>query len=247
MNEHNTILDLILSCADNIRIPHVRTLRKDQVSFYVTDKNEIIHVKEQTLQFNILHSMQPHENCEGIEGQLLKAMQSRLQPKAHELSLGTVPNAKTSRIPEVMAIRDPSIIHHGIHSAVSLTYSFYESDILYYELPNKERFYPKSTVTAFVAHTASCTFDQVLPRLQAGKRIYRSNWPMGQYLVLVPGIPKLTVDADRPLARAGVPVGTEFQYAEHIDVFTPNLNGLPFFGPWVPQQSDILACDWKVL
>lgn len=86
------------------------------------------------------------------------------------------------------------------------------------------------------------TFGWVLEGLRVGKRYARTGWnSKGMFLFLVPGSPELTVDEGRPLAKAGVPVGTQFHYLPHIDLWTANDTVVP----WQASQADVLASDWE--
>ena len=87
-------------------------------------------------------------------------------------------------------------------------------------------------------------FGEALQVLKAGGRITRAGWNgRGMFLLLVPGSTGLTVDEGRPLAKAGIPVGTRFNYLPHIDMWTARGD----FVPWLPSQADMLAEDWMVL
>lgn len=80
--------------------------------------------------------------------------------------------------------------------------------------------------------------------LRANLRVARKGWNgKGMFLVLVPGSEGLTVDEGRPLAKAGVPVGTKFNYLPHIDMFTAQGD----FVPWLASQTDLLAHDWDTV
>jgi len=88
------------------------------------------------------------------------------------------------------------------------------------------------------------TFGQAIESLKAGKRIRRLGWNgKGMYLILVPGSKGLTVEEGRPFAKAGVPIGTVFDYLPHIDMFTAQGD----FVPWLASQTDMLAEDWEEL
>lgn len=85
-------------------------------------------------------------------------------------------------------------------------------------------------------------FGQALEALKQGKRVERKGWNgKGMFLVLVPGSQGLTVEEGRPFAKAGLPVGTKFNYLPHIDMFTVQGN----FVPWLASQTDMLAEDWQ--
>ncbi|MFK5600227.1 DUF2829 domain-containing protein [Methylobacterium sp. HMF5984] len=88
------------------------------------------------------------------------------------------------------------------------------------------------------------TFGQAIEQLKAGDRVARDGWNgKGMFLLLVPGSTGLTVDEGRPLARAGIPVGTTFNYLPHIDMWTAQGD----FVPWLASQTDMLAEDWCVV
>lgn len=87
------------------------------------------------------------------------------------------------------------------------------------------------------------TFGDALEALKSGRRVARSGWNgKGMFLMLVPGSQGLTVEEGRPLAKAGVPVGTKFDYLPHIDMWT--VQGA--FVPWLASQTDMLADDWSL-
>lgn len=86
-------------------------------------------------------------------------------------------------------------------------------------------------------------FGLAIVAMKQGKRVAREGWFEGVFLVLVPGSKGLTVDEGRPLAKAGVPVGTKFDYRLHIDVFSLENS----FCPWNPTQADMLADDWMLV
>ncbi len=83
-----------------------------------------------------------------------------------------------------------------------------------------------------------------LNHLRTGARVRRSGWNgKGTWLVLVPGSQSLTVDADRPLAKAGFEVGTKFNYLPHVDMWTAQGDLVP----WLCSQTDLLATDWEIV
>ena len=87
-------------------------------------------------------------------------------------------------------------------------------------------------------------FGLAIFALKSGKRVARAGWNgKGMFLVLVPGSQGLTVDEGRPLAKAGVPVGTTFNYLPHIDMWTAQGD----FVPWLASQTDVLADDWQIV
>lgn len=88
------------------------------------------------------------------------------------------------------------------------------------------------------------SFSTALVHLKHGARVARTGWNgKGMFLVLVPGSHGLTVEEGRPLALAGVPVGTKFNYLPHIDMWTAQGD----FVPWLASQTDLLAEDWLVI
>lgn len=88
------------------------------------------------------------------------------------------------------------------------------------------------------------SFGDALALLKSGKRVAREGWNgKGMFLVLVPGSSGLTVEEGRPLAKAGVPIGTTFNYLPHIDMWTAQGD----FVPWLASQSDLLSNDWVLV
>lgn len=87
------------------------------------------------------------------------------------------------------------------------------------------------------------TFGWVLEGMQEnGNRYRRSGWNgAGMFIFVVPGTKGLTVDVGRPLAEAGVPIGTTFNYLPHIDMWTVTGD----VTVWTPSQADMLATDWE--
>lgn len=84
-------------------------------------------------------------------------------------------------------------------------------------------------------------FGQALAALREGKRVARRGWNgKGMWLVLIPGCAGLTVEAGCPLAAAGVPLGTTYDYQPHIDMWTAQGDLVP----WLASQTDVLALDW---
>lgn len=82
-------------------------------------------------------------------------------------------------------------------------------------------------------------FGAALECLKRGGRVWRKGWNgKGMWLMLVPGS-RVTVQDGRPLA-AIVPVGTEFNYLPHIDMWTAHGDLVP----WLASQTDLLAEDW---
>ena len=88
------------------------------------------------------------------------------------------------------------------------------------------------------------TFGQALEQLKDGDAVARDGWNgKGMFLLLVPGSQGLTVEEGRPLAKAGIPIGTRFDYLPHIDLWTAQ----GAFVPWFASQADLLAEDWCVV
>jgi hypothetical protein len=84
-------------------------------------------------------------------------------------------------------------------------------------------------------------FGDAIRSLKIGRRVARAGWNgKGMFLVLVPGSQGLTVDEGRPLAKAGLPLGTQFNYLPHIDMWTAQGDMVP----WLASQTDVLAEDW---
>ncbi len=80
-------------------------------------------------------------------------------------------------------------------------------------------------------------------QLQHGSRVRRSGWNgKGMWLILVPGSKDLTVDEGRPLAQAGLVIGTKFNYLPHVDMWTAQGELVP----WLCSQTDLLAYDWEL-
>jgi hypothetical protein len=103
---------------------------------------------------------------------------------------------------------------------------------------------PKDVFERAYRPVSGLTFGMAVDQLKKGKRVARAGWNgKGMFLVLVPGSQNLTVDEGRPLAKAGVPVGTKFNYLPHIDMFTVQGD----FVPWLASQTDVLAEDWQLV
>ena len=103
---------------------------------------------------------------------------------------------------------------------------------------------PKDVFERDFRTNGSLSFGDALVALKSGKRVSRLGWNgKGMWLVLVPGTNGLVVDEGRPLAKAGLAVGTKFNYLPHIDMFTAQGD----FVPWLASQTDVLAEDWCVL
>jgi hypothetical protein len=90
---------------------------------------------------------------------------------------------------------------------------------------------------------SAMSFGHAVHALKAGHRVCRQGWNgKGMFLLLVPGSTGLTVDEGRPLAKAGLPIGTKFNYLPHIDMWTAQGD----FVPWLASQTDVLADDWMI-
>ncbi len=84
---------------------------------------------------------------------------------------------------------------------------------------------------------------EAIANMRDGKRIRRAGWNgKGMWLILVPGSKNLTVDEGRPLALAGLTVGTTFNYLPHVDMWTAQGELVP----WLCSQTDLLATDWEI-
>lgn len=87
------------------------------------------------------------------------------------------------------------------------------------------------------------TIGWAVKQMQDGQRVCRSGWNgKGMWLILVPGSIGLTVDEGRPLAKAGLPIGMNFNYLPHVDMWTAQGNLVP----WLCSQTDLLATDWQI-
>lgn len=87
------------------------------------------------------------------------------------------------------------------------------------------------------------TIGWAVKQLHNGSRVRRSGWNgKGMWLILVPGSKNLTVDEGRPLALAGLSVGTTFNYLPHVDMWTAQGELVP----WLCSQTDLLATDWEL-
>lgn len=103
---------------------------------------------------------------------------------------------------------------------------------------------PKNVFETAYKPVTSMNFGHAVEALKSGHRVARAGWNgKNMFLVLVPGSIGLTVDEGRPLAKAGVPVGTVFDYLPHIDMFTTTGS----FVPWQASQTDVLAEDWTIV
>ena len=95
-----------------------------------------------------------------------------------------------------------------------------------------------------IKDTEEQDFGWALDQLRHGQRVCREGWNgKGMFLLLVPGSKGLTVDEGRPLAKAGLPVGTKFNYLPHIDLWTAQGD----FVPWNASQADVLSDDWQIV
>ncbi|MCZ4076267.1 DUF2829 domain-containing protein [Agrobacterium sp. LMR679] len=103
---------------------------------------------------------------------------------------------------------------------------------------------PKDVFESAYKPVTCMNFGHAVEALKSGHRVARAGWNgKNMFLVLVPGSTGLTVDEGRPLAKAGVPVGTVFDYLPHIDMFTTTGS----FVPWLASQTDMLAEDWMIV
>ncbi|MEY9718805.1 DUF2829 domain-containing protein [Sinorhizobium fredii] len=103
---------------------------------------------------------------------------------------------------------------------------------------------PKAQFEAAYQPINAMSFGHAIAALKAGERVARAGWNgKSMWLVLVPGSTGLTVEEGRPLAKAGLPIGTRFDYLPHIDMWTAQGN----FVPWLASQTDMLADDWMIV
>ena len=85
------------------------------------------------------------------------------------------------------------------------------------------------------------TIGWAVKELHNGNKVRRSGWNgKGMFLILVPGS-KVKVAEGRPLASC-FPIGTEFEYAPHVDMWTAQ----GYLIPWLCSQADLLATDWEL-
>jgi hypothetical protein len=178
----------------------------------------------------------------------IEALADRVTAAMRELTADGSPYAGANVVAvrkAIDVIREPA---HNLSNDAQYLFiiSFYQN-CEYYLLPNDEKFYIVDEEEPLEPAEDSMDFGSALKWLHVGARLARRSWKDISYILLVPGSPKLSVDPGRPLAKAGVPIGTEFSYAPHIDQFVENSGELPTFGPWVPTQPDILALDWYKL
>lgn len=103
---------------------------------------------------------------------------------------------------------------------------------------------PQAQFDAAYQSIDAMSFGHAIAALKAGERVCRAGWNgRNMFLVLVPGSTGLTVDEGRPLAKAGLEVGTSFNYLPHIDMWTAQGDLVP----WLASQSDMLAEDWMIV
>lgn len=103
---------------------------------------------------------------------------------------------------------------------------------------------PKAVFEAAYQPVDAMSFGHAIVALKAGHRVCRAGWNgKNMWLVLVPGSNGLTVDEGRPLAKAGLDVGTTFNYLPHIDMWTAQGDLVP----WLSSQTDMLADDWQIV
>jgi len=103
---------------------------------------------------------------------------------------------------------------------------------------------PKEQADAAYRPADGLSFGLAIEALKMGHRVARTGWNgKGMFLLLVPGSKGLTVDEGRPLAKAGLPIGTKFDYLPHIDMWTAQGD----FVPWLASQTDMLADDWQLV
>lgn len=229
----NFISSAFNKAVTDMGIPHIRTIPGQMISSYMpTHSDAMIHAVEHDLAIEVTDL---HVTQEELVDSFKYKLRAMLNPR--------------DNVPQVIACR--RIHTYAMHNApgisIHIPVSFYDK-VDFYELENGEKLY----VTALLEAENHATshgfgFQQAFAALLEGKRICRRRWKEISYILFVPGSPKLTVDGGRPLARAGVPIGTEFQYAPHIDAFIEYPGELPYFMPWQPSQLDLMAEDWYVL
>ena len=87
-------------------------------------------------------------------------------------------------------------------------------------------------------------FGLALDALNDGKRLARDGWNgTGMFIVLQSGYPDgIPINANTAKAT-GVPEGTVCRFRPYLMMLTAQGE----FVPWVPSQSDLLACDWRIV
>lgn len=242
---HDLLIALQNETIDAIKslgVKHVRSLQKGELSSYTDNAGAHRMPLEYRVDIELAFSdaLDGH-CCIGVRERVISVVQETIYNYNASIS------AEFSSVPQVVALRDLAFYPRpNLTGVISFFISFYENCAYYKSQQSGENIY-LVTVDNGAPATVIRGFDSVMQALRDGKRIRRESWrATWRYILLVPGSPKLTVDADRPLARAGVPVGTVFSYAPHIDLFR-TVNGESYFGPWIPSQDDILADDWYVL
>ncbi|CDL81409.1 Thoeris anti-defense Tad2 family protein [Xenorhabdus cabanillasii] len=92
--------------------------------------------------------------------------------------------------------------------------------------------------------TKEGTYAWALLQLHAGKRVSRRDWAnQDVYLLRNPGFVGHVVKDGDYHARAGVEIGTRFNYLAYIELHTAS-DG---FVPWTASQIDIEAHDWAII
>lgn len=239
------IPELIVAVAKAAGIKHVRSRAgeaKDKVAYFKRDGGPVYNRASYSLPLHIYEF-----SLDKAKENLALALQSLML--AHEY---TAENTLVLAVNTITAVpttgMDGGTVQEGVLITIEL--SFYGHDCDHYELPHGEKLYIRDAIAydeRKAKGEADLSFIYAFPAMvQEGRRIRRASWPANDFLLLVPSSPKLTVDADRPLARAGVAVGTPFSYADHIDYFSYS-EELSTFGPWQPLQSDLLASDWQLI
>lgn len=246
---HNATIDAI----KELGVRHIRSLHHNEVSSFVRTNGQTYHAFEFDVQIKFdLHEIGVKSFHDNVKAEISALMDKR------NINNGMESFADVRSPAQVVAMREPIVTRfvpppHDLrsvyHIIVALRISFYDQCDHYLSAQSGEKIYVSELIRAEDAKSAEPadnSFTLALEALHEGLRVARHSWKEISYILLVPGSPKLTVDAGRPLARAGVPVGTEFTYAPHIDAFRET-SDVPVFGAWTPTQEDILAKDWYVV
>lgn len=238
----------------SLGVRHIRSLHRNEVSSYVRTGGKTYHAFEfdVCIEFNL-----DDIGIKNYHDSLVAAIAPLMAQR--NLHNGAESFADIRNPAQVVAMREPTVhpladptrgLGNITRLGVFLRISFYDQCDHYLSSQSGERIYVNALIqeedAKANAKKATNDFAFALNALHSGERVARHSWKEISYILLVPGSPKLTVDAGRPLARAGVPVGTEFTYAPHIDAFRKT-SDVPVFGAWTPTQEDILATDWYML
>jgi hypothetical protein len=87
-------------------------------------------------------------------------------------------------------------------------------------------------------------FGAALDALNDGKRLARDGWNgTGMFIVLQAGYPDgIPINANTARAT-GIAEGTVCKFRPYLMMLT----AVGDFVPWVASQSDVLACDWRII